>query len=180
MGNSTADSGIAKNIFVGYFVIILHVLLLLLLGVTIVFFRGVVTYMPWILGGGFLLLFLSGLWFYQKVKKGQINIKQTLRDGVPKNRPVEISFLGGLASMRLGSSYDRTGGVDAVQPPLQLEDAETSRLRSLDRLMEMYNKELITKEEFALLKQDVLHNCGSSENGLNDGDGVIDVDFTSQ
>jgi len=181
MENSTNESSIAKNIFVGYFVLILHVLLLVMLGLFIVFFRGMVVYMPWILGGGLTLLVLSGVWFYRRIKKGQTTLRDTINSTVPKNRPVEISLLGGLASMRLGST---TGGAEnyTAQQPLQLEDSETSRLRSLDRLMEMYNKGLISKEEFALLKQDVLHSCGLNKTGDGKGDengDVIDVDFTS-
>ncbi|MDY0189338.1 MAG: hypothetical protein RBR22_01275 [Desulfuromonas sp.] len=177
MENATNETGIAKNIFVGYFVLILHILLLVLLGLFIVFFRGMVTYMPWILGGGLILLLLSGWWFYRRVKRGQANLRETINSTVPQNRAVEISLLGGMASMRLGSVGGREENY-VSQQPLQLEDAETSRLRSLDKLMEMYNKELITKEEFALLKQDVLNNSGLTKTGDVDGD-VIDVDFTS-
>ncbi len=177
MEDSTNESSVAKNIFVGYFILILHVLLLGFLGLFIVFFRGVVVYMPWILGGGLTLMLLSGVWFYRRMKRGQTNLRETIKDAVPKNRPVEISLLGGLASMRLGSVGGSNGSYGA-QPPLQLEDGETSRLRSLDRLMEMYNKDLITKEEFALLKQDVLNSSGLTKSDDVDGD-VIDVDFTS-
>ena len=175
MEQSNGENGIAKNIFIGYFVLILHVLLLVLLGVFIVFFRGLIVYMPWIVGGGVGLLMLSGLWFYRRMKKGQSGLAETLSKGVPKNRPVEISLLGGLASVRVGTT--RGGQEYVAETPLQLEDPETSRLRSLDRLVEMYNNDLISKEEFALLKQDVLQ--GSSLNVAADNE-VIDVDFTSQ
>ncbi|MEA3464997.1 MAG: SHOCT domain-containing protein [Thermodesulfobacteriota bacterium] len=183
MEHSTGETGIAKNIFVGYFVLILHVLILALLVVFIIFFRGLVVYMPWILGGGLVLLILSGVWFYLRLKKGQRSLKETMSGNVPQNRPVEISLLGGLAAVRLGTSGNGSRQYGA-ESPLQLEDPETSRLRSLDRLMEMYNKELISKEEFALLKQDVLQDSGSARSvsdSKNNGeyDGVIDVDFTS-
>lgn len=175
MEHLTGETGIAKNIFIGYFVLILHVLLLVLLVVFIIFFRGLVVYMPWILGGGLALLVLSGIWFYLWMKKGKRSLKEALGDSVAPNRPVEISLLGGMASVRLGTLGSGRQQYSA-ESPLQLEDPETSRLRSLDRLMEMYNKELISKEEFALLKQDVLQGCGSTER--EDGD-VIDVDFVS-
>ena len=182
MENSSADSSIAKNIFVGYFILILHVLLLVVLGVCIVFFRGIILYLPWIVGGGLTVLLLSGIWFYRRMKAGKRSLKDAIKDNVPQNRPVEISVLGGLASVRLGSSH---GGAPMVAQPLQLEDGETSRLRSLENLMDMYNKGLISKEEFAMLKQDVLHSCGSAvkgnaaiNNSTNNND-VIDVDFTS-
>jgi len=174
MEQSSGENGIAKNIFIGYFVLILHVLLLVLLGVFIVFFRGLIVYMPWIVGGGFCLLTLSGLWFYRRMKKGQSSLAETLSKSVPKNRPVEISLLGGLASVRVGTTRGTQEYV--AETPLQLEDPETSRLRSLDRLVEMYNNDLISKEEFALLKQDVLQ--GSSL-AAEENKEIIDVDYTS-
>ncbi|MCD6525467.1 MAG: SHOCT domain-containing protein [Desulfuromonas sp.] len=173
MAESSGDDGIAKNIFIGYFVLILHVLLLVILGFFIVFFRGLVVYMPWILGGGLALLCLSGYWFYRRMKRGAAGLKQTLSDNVP-DRPMEVSLLGGLASVRVGvASPGRTMVENA---PLQLEDPETSRLRSLERLADMYNKGLISKEEFALLKQDVLQPTSQSETAEPE---VIDVDFSS-
>lgn len=175
MEQSNGENGIAKNIFIGYFVLLLHVLLLVLLGVFIVFFRGLIVYMPWIVGGGVCLLIASGLWFYRRVKKGQSSLAETLGNGIPKDRPVEISLLGGLASVRLGTTRFESDRYVA-EAPLQLEDSETSRLRSLDRLVEMYKKELISKEEFALLKQDVLQ---VSSLAVEENKEVIDVDFTS-
>lgn len=175
MEHSNGEDGLAKNIFIGYFVLILHVLLLGLLGVFIVFFRGLIVYMPWIVGGGVFLLILSGVWFYRRMKKGQAGIAQTLKDSVPTDRPVEISLLGGLASFRLGTTRSGSGRYVA-EAPLQLEDSETSRLRSLDRLVEMYKNDLISKEEFAILKQDVLQ--GSSL-AVDENKEVIDVDFTT-
>lgn len=68
---------------------------------------------------------------------------------------MEISLLGGLASMRVGGDPAQNGW--NPHAPLQLEDPQTSRMRSLERLMEMYNQELISREEFLRLKQEVLH-----------------------
>ena len=130
--------------------------------------------MPWILGGGLVLISLSGYWFYRRLKRNGASLKQTLGDNVPKDRPMEISLLGGLASVRVGASS--TNSSVTAEAPLQLEDPETSRLRSLDRLADMYNKGLLTKEEFALLKQDVLQPISQSETTEAE---VIDVDFTS-
>nr|WP_320115502.1 SHOCT domain-containing protein [uncultured Desulfuromonas sp.] len=172
MAENSSDTGIAKNIFVGYFVLILHVVLLVLLGLFVVFFRGLVQYMPWILGGGLALLTLSGYLFYRYLKRSKKTIKETLDAQVP-DRPMEISLLGGLASVRVGvaSGARRVDGA-----PLQLEDPETSRLRSLDRLADMYDKGLISKEEFALLKKDVL--TGTPAHSESSASEIIDVDYT--
>jgi len=174
MAQNSGDTGIAKNIFVGYFVLILHVLLLVLLGVFVVFFRGLVEYMPWILGGGGVLLGVSGYLFYRRLKRSSKTLKETLDDHAP-NRPMEISLLGGLASFRVGTT--QSGSV-TMGAPLQLEDPETSRLRSLDRLADMYNKGLISKEEFELLKKDVLQPKAAGDSGSPSE--IIYVDFTSK
>ena len=46
------QQGLYKGIWISYAILLLHVLLLVLVAVAVVFFRGVVEYMPWILGGG--------------------------------------------------------------------------------------------------------------------------------
>ena len=175
MAENSGDTGIAKNIFVGYFVLILHVVLLVLLGLFVVFFRGLVEYLPWILGGGLALLALSGYLFYRYLRRSKKTIKEAFDGHVPNDRPMEISLLGGLASVRVGVP---TGTRQVNDAPLQLEDPETSRLRSLDRLASMYDKGLISKEEFDLLKKDVLN--GPQSPVQSSSSDIIDVDFTSK
>ena len=176
MAQDSGDTGIAKNIFVGYFVLILHVVLLVLLGLFVVFFRGLVEYMPWILGGGLALLVLSGYLFYRHLKRSKKTLKETFDGHVPNDRPMEISLLGGLASVRVGVS---SGARQVDGAPLQLEDPDTSRLRSLDRLADMYDKGLISKDEFVLLKKDVLTGAPTRTESSS-ADDIIDVDYTSK
>ena len=154
MASDPENPGIVKNIFTGYFILLLHVLLLVLLGLFIIFFRGLVQYMPWILGGGLVLLVSALVWAYVKFRRHRNQVQHMRAQG----RGVEISFLGGLASMRVGGNLEHHGW--STNAPLQLEDPNTSRMRSLERLMEMYNQELISREEFLRLKQEVLHENG--------------------
>ena len=156
MAADSENPGIVKNIFTGYFILILHVVLLVLLGLFIIFFRGLIQYMPWILGGGLVLLLLGAVWLYMKFKRQRDSVQRMRSSG----QAVEISLLGGMASMRIGGATQPQWGAEV---PLQLEDPQTSRMRSLERLMDMYNHELISKEEFLRLKQDVLE--GSSTSG---------------
>lgn len=154
MASDPENPGIVKNIFTGYFILLLHVLLLVLLGLFIIFFRGLVQYMPWILGGGLVLLLSALVWAYVKFRRHRNQMQHMRAQG----RGVEISLLGGLASMRVGGNLEHHGW--NTNAPLQLEDPNTSRMRSLERLMEMYNQELISREEFLRLKQEVLHENG--------------------
>ena len=176
MADSNKDSGFVKNIFVGYFVLLLHVALLVLLGLFIVFFRGMIEYLPWIVGGGCLLVLSAAYWVYRRVKRGQAGLKETLSSAVPQNRSVEVSVLGGLAAIRVGA-----GGGEYVAPqaPLQLEDPETSRVRSMERLADMLEKGLLSKEEFDQLKQELMQGFAVPPSAKDDGGDVIDVEYRS-
>lgn len=151
MASDPENSGIIKNIFTGYLILILHVVLLVVLGFFIIFFRGLVQYMPWILGGGLVLVASILLWLYIRYRRHRNNSIQHVRS---PGRGVEISLLGGLASMRVGGSPQADGW--SGSEPLQLEEPQVSRMRSLERLMDMYNHDLISRAEFLCLKGDLL------------------------
>ncbi|MDD2558476.1 MAG: hypothetical protein RBR43_04065 [Desulfuromonadaceae bacterium] len=150
MASDPENPGIVKNIFTGYLILLLHVVLLVVLGFFIIFFRGLVQYMPWILGGGLVLSASFLVWLYIRYRRQRSRVQHMQSRG----RGVEISLLGGLASMRVGGSspVEGWGGSE----PLLLEDPNISRLRSLERLMEMYNHDLISRAEFLRLKGDLL------------------------
>ncbi|MDY0212076.1 MAG: hypothetical protein RBR06_03650 [Desulfuromonadaceae bacterium] len=161
MASDPENPGVAKNIFTGYLILLLHVVLLVVLGFFVIFFRGLVQYMPWILGGGLVLCASFLVWLYLRYRRQRSRI-QHMR---PQGRGVEISLLGGLASMRVGGSLP-VEGWDRNEA-LQLEDPHVSRMRSLERLMEMYNHDLISRAEFMRLKHDLLGpetaQCGGGE-----------------
>ena len=46
-----SGQGLFKGVFVAYTILILHVLLVAAMGVLVLFFRGVVNYLPWIFAG---------------------------------------------------------------------------------------------------------------------------------
>ena len=70
--------GIFKSLFAAYFVILLHVFLLAGTGLTVILFRGVYNYLPWIMGG-LAVLVLALFWlFYTRMKKSSRDIKDVL------------------------------------------------------------------------------------------------------
>ncbi len=159
------DRGLFSGIFLSYAILILHVLLLLLVGVVVVFFRGVVEYMPWILGGGAILILISGFLFFRRFRRNAERLREVLSDPVFRDRAVEVKLLGGMASLRLGQplpdddrDYDRGQMLshDASQRVMQLEDPEAQRMRRLDQLVRLLEKELISSEEFTQLKKEIL------------------------
>ena len=74
-----------------------------------------------------------------------------------QGRSFEVSFLRGLASLKFGRSDDlKTIENPASEAKLQLEDPETARIRELTELARMYEKKLITSEEYQRAKDQVL------------------------
>ena len=74
-----------------------------------------------------------------------------------QGRGVEVSFLRGLVSLKFG----QPAGLNTIEnrPPggkLQLEDPDTVRIRELTELVRMYEKELITVEEYNRLKSQIM------------------------
>ncbi|WP_429884699.1 hypothetical protein [Geoalkalibacter halelectricus] len=159
----SGGGGILQGIFAGYLILILHAVLMLVVALLVVFLRGVVEYMLWIFLGGAFLICLSAYLFYRRVKKGAINIGGALNDPALRDRPLEISFLGGLAAVRFGrpagmgeGDYPRAIEGRAVEEAPRLEDPEAMRRRELARLVLMLERELITQEEYERLKHDLL------------------------
>lgn len=154
------DKGLFSGVMVAYLVLLLHVLLLVLVGVAVVFFRGVVEYMPWILGGGFALILLSGYLFFRKFRKNAEKLREVLSDPVFRDRAVEVKLFGGVASLRLGQPTASANSTEPILldrvPVMQLEDPEAQRLRRLDQLVRLLDQGLISTEEFARLKDELL------------------------
>lgn len=156
--DETKDRGFLGGIFLSYLVLLLHGLLVLLLGVAVVFFRGVVEYMGWILGGGLALIALSGYLFYRRIRKQGLSLRESLNDPVLRDRPLEISFLGGVASVRLGRPSGAGEAVlpGAATPVHQIESPENQRLRDMARLVKLLDEGLINPQEYEQLKKDLL------------------------
>lgn len=164
------DRGFFNGIFLSYAILLLHVLLLVLVGVSVVFFRGVVEYMPWILGGGLLLILVSGYFFFRRFRQNAEKLREVLSDPVFRDRAVEVKLFGGVASLRLGQPLPEMEqpqrlSLNQAQRVVQLEDPETQRMRRLDQLVGLLEKKLITPEEFAQLKKDVLGSSPLEING---------------
>ncbi|BCR03419.1 hypothetical protein DESUT3_04880 [Desulfuromonas versatilis] len=156
--NQPKEKGLMGSIFITYFVLILHAVLIILLGLAVVFFRGVVEYMVWIVLGGLLLVGLSGFLFFRRLRQTNRSLRDVINDPAFKGRSLEISFLGGLASVRVGSPGNGHPALerDISQEVHQLEDPETLRVRDLDRVARMLESNLITQQEFEQLKREIM------------------------
>ena len=149
---------VLSSIFLGYFIVISHLLLVFIIGVAVVFFRGVLEYMLWILLGGLAIVLVSGYYFYRRIKKGAIDVKEILNNPAFRGRAMEVKLLGGVASLRIGQPVEQITAipVDTEPPVRQLESPETLRMQELGRLVTMRENNLVTHDEYEQLKKDLL------------------------
>jgi len=152
------ENGIFKGVMTAYFIVVLHVLLIAGVGLLVIFFQGIINYMPWILLGGSALIISAVYLFYRRIKKQGMNLRDTLNSPMFYGRTVEVSLLGGLASFKVGGG---SGGAPALENNsstqyLQLEDPASLRLRELTELANLLEKNLITLDEYNKFKQQIL------------------------
>ena len=124
----------------------------------VIFFRGVTEHMLWVFLGATGLFMLSGLFIYRRIKsKGKKMFHDIENSSLFQGRSFEVSFLSGLASLKFGQSDDiKTIEDHSSEAKFQLEDPETVRMRELAELARMYEKDLITSEEYKRAKDQIL------------------------
>ena len=153
------SEGVFTSILAAHAILFLHLLLFAVLGVLVVFLSGVMHYMVWILLGGMAIVGLSAYLFYRRLRKEGKSLKEALRSPVFQGRQVEVSLLGGMATLKLDqrpSRMDKAIASERHPAPLQLEDPETARIREINELARLLEKELITRDEFNKAKQRLL------------------------
>ena len=160
MATKNKDQGesLFKAVIMTHIILFLHLLIIVGLVLMVIFLRGVTQHMLWVFLGATGLLLLSGLIIYRQIKsKGKKMFHDIENSSLFKGRSFEISFLRGLASLKFGQAED----LKALENPssevnLQLEDPETARIRDLTELARMYEKDLITSEEYRRAKNQIL------------------------
>ncbi|MBF0209563.1 MAG: SHOCT domain-containing protein [Desulfamplus sp.] len=180
----TDKEGVFKSLFAAYFVLLLHIFLVVGVGVAVVLFKGVYEYLPWILSG-IAVLVIAIFWiFYLRIKQSSTDIHDVLSHPAFQNRNVEIKLLGGVATFKL--SMPPTGGDNIL-----LQDGQSRKLlqeqttanynqdsdnqdytevfeqkhqnqghtnieRRLTELAALYKRDLITDEEYEMAKKQIL------------------------
>lgn len=165
-GQEQQETGVSRQIWMAYAVLGLHAVLLVGIGFLVLLLKGVATYWPWLLGGAALLLLGSGWWLVRKIKQSRKDLQAILAKASEFDRPVEIQFLGGVASLRVGqpgnSGQQVLEGPQAQQPPL-LEDQHSQQLQHLEELSRMLERGLIDEQEFAYWKKRLYSQMESGE-----------------
>ena len=152
--------GLFKNIFIAYFILLAHVILLAGVGVTIILFKGVYHYLPWIMGSiGILVLAITWI-FYRRMSKRSSEIKDILSMPEFKDRTVEIRLLGGVASFKITAKENQQMLIDhhpsTLSDRLLIENDINKTEQEIFRLTALFEKDLITREEFDKARQNII------------------------
>lgn len=155
--NNEQNKGIFNGVFLGYFVLLLHILLILGLGVTVVLIKGIYDFRWIIFVAGIVLVVGSGYFFYRRLKESNRSLRDAMNDPALRDRTLEISLFGGMASVKLGHTSEQPQLVDAtnVNEIRQLE-APRSNVQELSELAKMLEEDLISRDEFDQLKKKMI------------------------
>lgn len=153
--------GLFKNIFIAYFILLLHVFLLAGVGLTVVLFKGVYHYLPWIMAG-IAILVLGIAWIiYRRMRDTSSSLSEVLGAPQFQDRAVEIRLLGGLASFEIKAKQESTPlleqSANRLYPNAQLIESSVDRAeRKMLELNTLYEKHLISREEFEAAREKLI------------------------
>jgi hypothetical protein len=157
-GSKNQGQNLFKAVILVHIILFLHLLIIGGLVLMVIFFRGVTEHMLWVFLGAAGLFILSGFLIYRRIKsKGKKMFHDIEKSSLFQGRSFEVSFLSGLASLKFSRSDDlKTIENHSSEVKFQLEDPETVRMRELAELARMYEKDLITSEEYKRAKNQIL------------------------
>jgi len=160
VGKNKEGDSLVKSVLLAYFILALHVLLIAGMAILVIFFRGVVNYLLWIFLGGMVLIGFSALYFVRRMRAEGRSLREMLRNPMFNGRSLEVSLLGGMATVKLGqTSQPPAIGHDVAIDIPRLEDPDASRRREVSELAELarlLEKDLITVDEFNKAKRHLL------------------------
>ena len=151
------NDGLFKSIFLAHLILFLHLFLFAALGLMVVFLSGMMQYMVWVLLGGMSVVGLSAYLFFRRLRKEGRSLGEALRSPMFRGRAVEVSLLGGMATLKLDKPHgDDVLELESRPSALQLEDPESARIKEISTLAQLLEKKLITPDEFTKAKQRLL------------------------
>ncbi|HEY5672902.1 MAG TPA: hypothetical protein VIR78_04295 [Malonomonas sp.] len=154
---NSPNKSILNGVFLGYLVLMLHILLILGLGVTVILIKGIYDFRWLIFIAGIVLVAGSGYFFYQRLKESNRSLRDTLNDPALRDRTLEISLFGGMAAVKLGHKDQPVQLIEATETQeIRQLQAPASQVNELGQLVKMLEDELITREEFQQLKQQIV------------------------
>jgi hypothetical protein len=156
--NKNKGENLFGAVLMVHLILFLHLLIIAGIVLMVIFFRVITQYTLWIFLGATVLFILSAIIIIQRIRsRGKKVLRDIEESSLYQGRDFEVSFLSGLVSLKFG----RPDGLKAIENKspgvnLQLEDPETMRIRDLAELARMYEKDLITFEEYNQTKNQIL------------------------
>ena len=152
------DNHLVSSLFFAFSILLFHVVLLAAIGLLVIIFRGIVTYLAWILLGGGLLAGAGLFVLYRYLQKEKSMVAKLLQLPEFKDRRVEVNFLGGLASFKIDHNDQARPAIEGeiTSPSRQLEDPDLMRVRELSELSRLLENNLISLEEYDRVKNILL------------------------
>ena len=155
--SSQPQESIFKGVLLAYFVLFFHVVLAIGLGILMLFFGGVVAYLPWILAVAGGLIVGSGYLWWKYMKKRGKKLTDILKDPVLQGRTIEVSLLGGFASVKFGHSHDTlTIAQGDSEVPKQLRGPGADPSEQLANLGRLLKQDLITIDQYLEAKKELM------------------------
>ncbi len=151
-----SKDGIFKSVLLAYTILVLHLLLLGGVLFFIIFFRGVVNYMSWILFAITVLILLSAYILYIRIKRKSLALHKIVTSPIFKGQYVEVSLLGGMASFKIDRSATEPPVIAAPNKVLQLSAPEDNCIKELTSVAKLFENNLITSEEYNKAKKAIL------------------------
>ena len=148
-----------SGVMAGYLILLAHLLLIIILATAVVFIQTMAAYIEYVQAGGLLLIIGSAVFFYRLLKQNGKQILNTLKNPTFQGQNIEVSLLGGLASVSINNpEKSQQLMLDKLTPTIQaLPEPHVSPAgNELLRLAELFDRDLISKEEFMQLKEEFL------------------------
>jgi len=147
-----------SGVMLGYLVLLLHIVLMIVLGITVIVIKGIYDFRWLILFAGIALIGGSGYYFYRYFQEHKQKLQDLMSDPALHDRTLEISLMGGMATMRLGHKDDNIKLIQETSEAeiKQLELPKSAQMKELSELTRMLDEELITREEFLQLKKGII------------------------
>ena len=154
---------ITKSFFFSYLVLtlilVLNIVLFFVVGIIIIFFKGVLDYIVWILILGAILTGIFCYFLWKKMKESGQTLREMMGDPLLRGRDLEVNLLGGFFSVKIGRPTSPLSIEDLPSSkPKQLEVPQISRARDLTHLASLLEKNLITREEFIRAKEALMRS----------------------
>ena len=150
--------GEVRGVFLGTFVVLLHIGLVSLATLFIMVLGSLFEYRLFLFLGTVGLVGCAGYAFYRRFDSHAKQVLAVWRDPAIRGRSLEVSLLGGAASLRIGRAEDDRAALPAAPVGGQLlaPEGDSGRVRDLVRLADLYECGHISEEEFARLKRGLL------------------------